>query len=52
MEPVLGVTEKPRSVIASANASQLIEPRAVDDLDSNDEKTAKVEAFTLNVCQG
>ena len=49
MEPTFGVTENPRSVIAPANASQLIDPRAVDDLDSSDENMLKVEVLTLNI---
>ena len=38
--------------MAAANASQLTDLRPADDRDSNDEKTAKVEALTLSVCQG
>jgi hypothetical protein len=46
MEPTLGTTENPMSLIAAVNASQLIEPRAAEDLDSSDENTVKVDALT------
>jgi hypothetical protein len=52
MEPALGFTVKPKSVMASAKASQPINLRAVYDLDSSDEKTLKVEVFTRNICWG
>jgi NADPH-dependent 7-cyano-7-deazaguanine reductase QueF-like protein len=52
IESTLGITEKQRSVVAAVNASQLIESRAVDELDNSAEKTAKMNALASTLSQG
>ena len=49
IEPTLGKMEKPNSVIAASNDTQLMEPRERV-LSKNDENTSAVDGLTSKLC--